>query len=186
MKVLLICFANTCRSPVAEVLLSQMLSAETNFEISSRGMAGGPGDTPESMQRALQTAGLQLLGERGQPLTKQEARGADLLLFMERRLLRDGVVTDPSLWPKSFTLREFARRGLNNPPQLDTESFEQWRALLHSTRSREELLGTDTIDDVEDPGLSGSEEDFNEMIRTLTRDVANVAALLRGWSATSA
>ncbi len=158
---------------------------ESDVQILSRGVAGGPGDIPEPMQRALEQAGIELVGERGLPLVREEARSADLLLFMERRLLRDGVVTDPTLWPRSFTLREFARRGLNNPPQREMESFEQWRELLHSTRSRDELLGTDSVDDVADPGLSGTSEQFSEMISSLTQDVAKVAPLISGWNSTS-
>ncbi len=186
MKVLLVCFANTCRSPVAESLLKELLGHDGDIEIHSRGVAGGTGETPAPMALALESAGLQLSGDLGQPLVRAEARDADLLLFMERRLLRDAVVTDPTLWPKSFTLREFARRGIVNPPQRDMESFEQWRTLLHSTRNREELLGTDTLDDVADPGLNGDQEQFAQMITELRVDVAKVAPLLTGWRATSA
>ena len=183
MKVLLVCFANTCRSPVAEALLHDLVRNEADIEVFSRGVAGGTGETPAPMATALEGAGVHLRGELGRPLVRDEARGADLLLFMERRLLRDAVVTDPTLWPRSFTLREFARRGFVNPPQRDMESFEQWRALLHATRNREELLGTDTLDDVGDPGLSGTEEQFAQMIDELRVDVARVAPLLSGWPA---
>jgi protein-tyrosine phosphatase len=183
-KLLVICFANTCRSPVAEALLRTALKHE-DVQVSSRGLAGGPGDTPALMARALADANIELGSPSGESLTRGDAREADLLLFMERKLLRDAVVTDPILWPKSFTLREFARRALNNPPDKTSESFEQWRALLHSTRSRDELLGTDLVDDVPDPGLNGDEVQFAEMIESLRRDVAKVAPFLSGWPSTS-
>ena len=185
MRVILICFANTCRSPVAESLLREMLINEPSVEICSRGLAGGPGETPELMIQALRAASLQLSSVSGETLQRDEARAADLLLFMERRLLRDAVVNDPVLWPVSFTLKEFARRGFANPPERTHERFSEWVALLHSTRHREELLGVDSLDDVQDPGLTGDEVQFTAMIESLRHDVAKVAPLLSGWSSTT-
>ena len=186
MKVLIVCFANTCRSPVAEALLRESLESESTIEIASRGLAGGTGVTPEAMARALESARVELSAQGGLALERDEARAADLLLFMERRLLRDAVVMDPQLWPRSFTLREFARRGWLNPPEPEIETFEQWRHLLHSTRTREELLGTDVSDDVVDPGLSGDESAFSAMIAELRDDVGRIAPLLTGWRSSAA
>lgn len=180
MKVLVICFANTCRSPVVEALLQRAVG-DADVTVSSRGLAGGVGTTPEPMVRALEAAGIELSGDTGEMLQREDARSADLLLFLERRLVRDAVVTDPSLWPRSFTVREFARRAMNNPPERTQESFAQWITILHAGRSREELLGADETDDVRDPGLHGDESAFAAMISSLSRDVKRVAPFLTGW-----
>jgi len=182
-KILLVCFANTCRSPVAEALLSAEVSQDRHVEVVSRGIAGGPGTTPPALERALLDAGVTIKVPSGQVLQRDDARAADLLLFVERRLLREAVVTDPSLWPRSFTLREFARRATINPPSRDEESFAQWLSVVHATRRREELLDDDDTEDVADPGLEGTEDDFATMIGELRADVARVAPFVVSWPA---
>ena len=78
-------------------------------------------------------------------------------------------------------MREFARRAQLNPPERDSETFAEWLAVVHGTRRREELLGTDSDDDVRDPGLGGDLEAFNAMISELKLLSHKVAQLLTGW-----
>jgi protein-tyrosine phosphatase len=185
MRVLVVCFANTCRSPVAEALLVAQLHSQ-NVAIQSRGLAGGTGVLPEPLRHVLDQRGISLSSDTGAALTKPDAREADLVLFVERRLLREAVVTDPTIWPKSFTMREFARRAMIDPPEPSSESFGQWLAVLHGKRHREELLGTDEMDDVKDPGLDGDEAEFNQMVDELTIDVNRITPFLSGWPSSAA
>ena len=180
MRVGVICFANTCRSPVAESFLVRFLAGEDGIEIFSRGVAGGPGSTPTSMAQALAQRNLSLVSASGEFLGSDDL-DADLYLFMERAILREAVVRNPSLWPRSFTMREFARRAQLNPPERDNESFSEWLTILHGTRRREELLGTDHEDDVRDPGLGGDVEAFDVMISDLELLSHKVAEFLTGW-----
>jgi protein-tyrosine phosphatase len=184
--VIIVCLANTCRSPVAEALLRDQLRGDPTVDVISRGLAGGPGETPPALEAALAEARVQIGSGSGLALERDEARTADLVLFMERRLLREAVVSDPLIWPHSFTLREFARRGAQFSPDPEIESFEQWRHLLHEGRSREELLGNDPGDDVPDPGLGADQWGFAQMIEALRADVAKVAPLLSGWRSSAA
>jgi len=78
-------------------------------------------------------------------------------------------------------MREFARRAQLNPPQRDGESFSEWLTVLHGTRRREELLGTNREDDVRDPGLGGDVEAFDAMISDLEILSNKVAGFLTGW-----
>jgi protein-tyrosine phosphatase len=185
-RVLIVCFANTCRSPVAEALLRSALHHDPTIEIASRGLAGGVGETPPAMAAALESAHVEIGSQSGTRLERAEAADADLILFLERRLLREAVVSNPTIWPRSFTLREFARRGQLNLPDPEIETFEEWRHLIHGTRHREELLGQDASDDVLDPGLGGDEAAFAAMIEALREDVARVAPLLSGWRSSAA
>ncbi len=184
MKIVIVCFANTCRSPVAEALLRRELR-DDSVELLSRGLAGGVGTVPEPLAEVLDRAGLTITPDTGSVLQRDDARSADLLLFLERRLLRDAVVSDPTIWPRSFTWREFARRGFNDPPERTHESFEAWRAMLHAGRNREEMLGEDERDDVSDPGLDGNAAQFERMLERLTSDARKIAPLLSGWTSTS-
>ncbi len=166
-------------------MLRRSLDIEDGVEVSSRGLAGGPGETPEPLRHVLSDRDLDLASDTGAVLQREDARNADLLLFLERRLLRDAVVTDPTLWPRSFTVREFARRAFVNPPERDVESFAEWLAVLHAARSRDELLGEDEVDDIADPGLHGDVEQFTVMVDTLEREIGRISPFLSGWSSIS-
>lgn len=180
MRVAVVCFANTCRSPVAEAYLARFLAGEPDVAVFSRGVAGGPGVTPEPMQDALKERGIELVSQSGERLVTDDL-DADLYLFMERAILREAVVRHPALWPRSFTMREFARRAQLNPPQPANETFGEWLALLHGTRTRDELLGVDPLDDVSDPGLGGDVAAFQVMIDELETLSHKVARFLIGW-----
>jgi len=181
MKVVVVCFANTCRSPVAEALLAESVMSDPTIEVSSKGLAGGDGSTPSALSDVLHARGVSLTSPSGERLG-DESYDADLLLFMERSLLREAVVSHPALWPRSFTLREFARRAQLNPPSRETETFAEWIGVLHATRSRHELLGDDPHDDVDDPGLWGDGPAFEAMVDELASLSTKVAPFLIGWS----
>jgi hypothetical protein len=132
------------------------------------------------MTQALEQHDLTLVSVSGESLSSDDL-DADLYLFMERAILREAVVRSPALWPKSFTMREFARRAQLNPPDRERETFAEWLAVIHATRRREELLGTDSEDDVHDPGLGGDVGAFDTMIRYLELLSLKVAQFLIGW-----
>ena len=182
MRVALVCFANTCRSPVAEAFLHHFLASESNVELFSRGVAGGPGVTPPAMAEALESRGLSLVSPSGERFGSGDL-DADLYLFMERPVLREAVVANPVLWSRSFTMREFARRAQLNPPEPGSETFAEWVGVLHATRKREDLMSIDRSDDVLDPGLGGDVEAFQAMIRDIELLSAKVAVFLSGWPA---
>lgn len=185
MRVVLVCLANTCRSPVAAALLRTALH-HGDVEVLARGLAPIDGATPPALVAAAAAHGITVPDEHGVVLVRDEARGSDLLLFMSRSLLREAVVTDPALYPKSFTLREFARRALMDPPTDDDATFAAWLARLHAGRHREELLGENPRDDVSDPGLMADEAAYGRMIDELADAVSRAAPFLLSWGATSA
>jgi protein-tyrosine-phosphatase len=180
-KIVILCYANTCRSPVIEALLSEKLTLQGGFEIVARGLEGHTGETPLAMQRALDDVGIQLKSPSGERVQSQDLITADLILFADRELLREGVVANHLIWSHSFTFREFVRRSYLNPPQPESETFVEWLQVLHQGRDRSDLLGASDMDDVADPGIYGSYEDFCEMIRVISREVAALTPLLLTW-----
>ena len=93
--VLLVCTGNTCRSPMAEVLLRHRLAEKletTTAGLEERGvmvmsagiaaMSGGR-STPEAV-KAVAERGLDLSGHESQPLSDRLVRFADLILTMTR------------------------------------------------------------------------------------------------------
>jgi protein-tyrosine-phosphatase len=88
-EVIMVCFGNICRSPMAEALLRRALD-ETLGEghdvvVSSAGVAASEGLPPsQGSIRAMRGYGLDIHRSRSRELTAAMARRADLIYCMER------------------------------------------------------------------------------------------------------
>jgi protein-tyrosine-phosphatase len=91
---------------------------------------------------------------------------AELVLTMMRRHVRELVVREPSLWRRTFTLRELVRRGQVIGPRPASVSVAVWIEAAQEGRAVHELLGEDPADDVADP-MGGGQDRFDEMAQTL-------------------
>lgn len=93
MIILLVCTGNTCRSPMAEVLMRQLVAEKLGCKaeeldqqgvlIASAGIAAAPGcgPSPEAVV-VMEEKSLQLANHASQPLTEKLVRHADLILTM--------------------------------------------------------------------------------------------------------
>ena len=105
----------------------------------------------------LAERGLDLRDHRSRIVDRQLLEGTDLVLAMAREHLREAVLALPDIWPRAFTLKELVRRGGMIGPRAPGESIDAWLARAHSGRNRQNLLGSSSDDDVDDPiGLSRS------------------------------
>lgn len=93
MIILLVCTGNTCRSPMAEVLMRQMVAEKLGCSpdeldqqdvlIASAGIAAAPGSGPSQEAVAvMQDRDLNLANHASQPLTEKLVRHADVILTM--------------------------------------------------------------------------------------------------------
>jgi protein-tyrosine phosphatase len=182
-RILLVCRANLCRSPSAEVMLSRALSMRANeaapdVEVTSAGMEVLEGQyAPEDFIEIALVRGIDLRAHRPVALTKGQAEGSDLVLTMTRDLLRSMVVAIPTIWPRSFTLLELVRRGTTATPPVKGESLSSWIGRVHASRDRAELLGTEPVDDLRDP-LAEESEGNEAMFGDLERATRRLARLL--------
>jgi protein-tyrosine phosphatase len=112
-SILVVCTGNICRSPIAEGLLREALSARFGraaATVSSAGTAGWEGSEaqPESIEAAAER-GVDLRWHRARLLTPAQIDGADLVLGMAAEH-RDMVAAKvPRAGSRSFTLKEFVR-----------------------------------------------------------------------------
>ena len=113
-RILLVCEANVCRSPLAEYLLRKGLSSEgadtRGFELSSAGTHADDGAEmdPRTVEQ-LARLNVSPNGFRSHTLTDQDLDDADLILTAtraQRSLLLERL---PTALRRSFTMLEFAQ-----------------------------------------------------------------------------
>ena len=80
-----------------------------------------------------------------------ETDGADLVLTLDRAHLRDVVALDIRAWPRTFTLKELARRAALQDPPTQLEGFVGWRDRMADGRTAASMMQPDPDDDVADP-----------------------------------
>jgi protein-tyrosine phosphatase len=151
-RVLVVCTANVCRSPVAERLLQrEWESRGQSVVVRSAGSRGGLNDVHRYTRDAAGFAHIDLSDHRSRRITPEivAEEGADLVIGMTREHLRVALELDPECWPRAFTMRELARRSeaLPDPPA----DWDAWIAACGQDRDRGLLHVPDLIDDLPDP-----------------------------------
>jgi protein-tyrosine phosphatase len=151
LRILTVCTGNICRSVVAERALARKLAARgIAAQVRSAGTLGELANDPDTV-RAAREAGLELADHRSRRLTPDviTTDGADLIVAMTRAHLREVVALDPSAWPRTFTMKELARRtALVGRGEC---SFTEWRRAVAGDRTAAGLMSSSHADDVTDP-----------------------------------
>jgi len=157
-RILVVCTANQCRSPMAAALLEARLrEARIDAAVASAGLyEGGRPAWPEAVA-VLRKRGLDLSTHLSARLDADVARAADLVLGMTREHVREVVALAPDAYPRTFTYKELVRRG-EAMPRLGAPLLD-WLADLSAQREPRDLLGAAAADDVEDP-IGGTRRRF--------------------------
>jgi len=132
---------------------------------------------------ALADLGLDIEPHRSRRIAADLLTGADLVLGMERRHVREAVVLAPQIMPKAFTLKELVRRGEAVGPRSSGRPLDDWLEAAADGRSPSEHLGASAADDVADP-LGGLLKHFSRTAAELEDLTTRLADLL--WPATPA
>jgi protein-tyrosine phosphatase len=157
-RVLVICRANVCRSPIAARMLKARLQERgAGVVVDSAGLSVEEPGPNESLVRSAAEWNLDLSDHRPRVLAVDDTRSASLIVTMEHHQVSEVVMLDPDAWPRTFTLREAVRRADTTGSRSNQESFAEWVARLHYGRSRLGLVGA-WHDDVSDPAGQPSSE----------------------------
>ncbi|MEI7035741.1 low molecular weight protein-tyrosine-phosphatase [Fulvimonas yonginensis] len=125
-SILVVCFGNVCRSPVAEFLFRRHLG-DRGIRVSSAGLGalvGSPMD--ENAIALLQERGIDASEHRARQLEPSMLREADLVLAMERRHLNSLVRIAPEASGKAFLFGKWDDGGdVPDPYRRPRPVFEQ-------------------------------------------------------------
>lgn len=178
--ILVLCTANTCRSPMAQALLARRLAGRgIAASVRSAGMLGDGEPPPPEAVRTMAVHGLDTGSHRSRQVAAIDLARADLVLAMAREHVRHAVVMLPDVWPRVFTLKELLRRGDVIGARPAGEPLADWLRRVHGARDRRSLLGDGPEDDVADP-FGGPPQAYADTAALLDWLVTRMVALCWG------
>lgn len=179
-EILVVCTGNICRSPMAVGLLRQDL-ADRGLDVDVRSAGLLTEGRPASAHAidVLGARGIDLRSHTSRRIVREDVAGADLILAMARRHLREAVVLHPPTFLRTYTLKELVRRGTEVGGRMAGERLDEWLQRVHEGRSARDHMGDDLIDDIEDP-IGESLEMYERTAAELEVLVAETVNLIWG------
>jgi protein-tyrosine phosphatase len=182
-RIVVVCTANICRSPMAEAMIRGALRAggpdAGGVIVESAGVYGHEGSPiapgSASALTALGIGEADLNGHRGRLLTPAIVGSADLVLTMEERHREAILAGSPEAAGKTFALREFARLVGGEVTPAYAGVVARARALVTAADLRRTGLPWAGVDDVPDP-YGGPSEGYHACAALI---LAEVGTLLR-------
>ncbi|WP_206340063.1 hypothetical protein [Blastococcus litoris] len=180
-SVLVVCTANICRSPAAEVELRSALVPSPDVVVSSAGLRARVGEPVDPGMVAV--LGREPEGFAARQVGPAIVRDADLVLTMTRDQRSAIVGAVPAAVRSTFTLREFAALvGLASEHGTDIgqgTKGERLAALAAVAPRFRSVRAAGDHDDIEDP-FGGSRQDYSRALEEIRASVADVVTALEG------
>ena len=137
---------------MAEALLRSRLDGVGQaVRVHSAGLLEDGRPVTDDGRRVMADRGLDTSDHRSRRMTPELLTGSDLVLGMTREHVREAVLLAPTIWPRTFTLKELVRRARVVGPRPAGAALEDWLAVVGEGRERADLLGDSPDDDVADP-----------------------------------
>jgi protein-tyrosine-phosphatase len=99
----------------------------------------------------LAEQGIDISGHRSRMMTEKDLAGVDLVIGMAPEHVRAVALLDPSVFARTFTLREIVRRAQASGGPTASEPVWQWGTRLSADRRFTDLLGDAPADSIADP-----------------------------------
>jgi protein-tyrosine-phosphatase len=179
-RVLFVCTANRCRSPMAAALLDRRLRRRgITADVRSAGLLEEGTPSPAEVVLTMVDYGFDLSAHRSHRLGAEDVTSADLIIGLERQHVREAVLVSGSRAARgrAFTLRELVRRARAAGPRPASLTLDQELRELNRGRRPSELLGASPLDDVADPIGSGL-ANYRSAAATIDDLVGELVALL--------
>ena len=150
-RVLFVCTGNTFRSPMAQAFVARAAHDEgLDLIVETAGTLKIHRAVSSRAATICAQAGIEISGHRRRVLKRKDIERSELILGMAREHVGAVVMVEPRAWERSFTLKEFVRRGEMLPP-APGQILPEWLEMLGADRRRADLMGWSTEDDVLDP-----------------------------------
>jgi protein-tyrosine phosphatase len=135
---------------MAEALLRHRLDERgLSARVSSTGLTFDGRPATAEAAEVLRREGLDLSGHVSRTITAEQLDGADLVLGMERRHVREAYLLSPGVLTRAFTLPEFVRRASSVGPCRG--DLAAWTTRVAAGRRLPDLVGESAADEVADP-----------------------------------
>ncbi|QLQ36111.1 low molecular weight phosphatase family protein [Micromonospora robiginosa] len=174
-RVLFVCQANMCRSPMAEFLARRML-ADMPVVAASAGTDAVDGAPMHPY--AVEVAGADAAAFRTRRLRPEHLRAATLVLTATRRQRSACTALAPAALGRTFTLHQFARLAAAATPTAADGGTPLRAAVAAAVRARGRMQpAAPGADDLWDP-IGGSPADFRRCAEEIERSIRSVLTLI--------
>ncbi|MEV4812349.1 low molecular weight phosphatase family protein [Micromonospora avicenniae] len=177
-RVLFVCHANLCRSPMAEYLARKVLAGRpvTVQSVGTDAVEGLPMH-PYAADIAAET-GADPTDFRSHRLRAEHLADATLVLTATRRQRSVCTALAPSVLHRTFTLRQFGRLAAAAEPPEDPAGDPLRAAVEAAALARGRLQpAAPGTDDLRDP-IGGTAADFRRCAEEIERSIRPLAALI--------
>lgn len=193
-RVLVVCTANRCRSPIAEhVLRSEFAqlcgSAQADWSIQSVGIRAEPGLPihPRAAAALRKRAGIDASAFRSRRINKEAIASADLILTASREHRAAVVTLVPGAIRYTFTIRQFAHLATGVKALGNVDLSPSWGVAAAGHVLVEEALGSRSelqpldpvLEDVADP-MGHRQAAYRRCTDQIARAVSAILAPLAG------
>ncbi len=151
-RLLFVCTANQCRSPMAEAIASNILSTSgIDAAVASCGVMEGGSPASAGAVRAVARRGLDLSDHVSHQMDSVTVAAADLIVTMERRHIAFVAELSITAVRRTFTLRELADLAVVVGPRRRGATVDSWIREADAMRMPEAVMSMGTESDVDDP-----------------------------------